>query len=146
MDAARRLDAAGGAQPHRLDLSVPDRFQRRRPDGRAALDQLAPERRRALDLSRSNRAGLELEPLILANLAEASCDEDMQQALQLAEEARGLAQRRSQRIAELFANSSLIRIQARGTDGVSPASRTEFDRLIGITGASHLRQRVHGLL
>ena len=98
--------------------------------------------REALDLSRSSRAGLELESLILANLAEASSEQDMQQALQLAEEARSLAQRRSQRIAELFANSSLIRIQAGESNDASRQSRLEFDRLIAITGASRLRQRI----
>ena len=78
----------------------------------------------------------------MANLAEASSEQDMQQALQLAEEARSLAQRRSQRIAELFANSSLIRIQAGESNDASRQSRLEFDRLIAITGASRLRQRI----
>lgn len=101
--------------------------------------------RDALELSRSSRAGLELESLILANLAEASCDEDLQLALLFAEEARSLARRRSQRIAELFANSSLIRILARQTDDLSHPHRLEFDRLVAITGASRLRQRIQGV-
>jgi class 3 adenylate cyclase len=151
-DAARAMDAAG-------QLSETDAAKNASPYlsvlsgyfyGVALLAAKDTTRsrqklREALDLSRSSRAGLELESLILANLAEASCDEDMQQALLLAEEARGLAQRRSQRIAELFANSSVIRILAREANDVSRQSRLEFDRLIAITGASRLRQRVQGL-
>jgi adenylate cyclase len=147
MDAAGKLDEAENAQSVSPYLSVLSKYFR----GVALLAAKTPTESRlklraALDLSHRSRSGLELEPLILANLAEASCEENMQQALQLAEDARRLARRRSQRIAELFANSSLIRLRVMETGRVPNDLQSEFDRLIHLTGASRLRLRIHGLL
>jgi adenylate cyclase len=100
----------------------------------------------ALELSRSSRAGLELEPLIMANLAEASREESMPQAVHLAEEARLMARRRSLRVAELFANTSLMRLHARTGDRPPADLVSEFDRLVELTGASRLKLRVQHLV
>jgi class 3 adenylate cyclase len=100
----------------------------------------------ALNLARERRAGLELEPLILANLAEASCNETIQTRLKLAEEARLLARRRSLRVSEAFANSSLIRLQAEAHIPIKEDLRSEFNRLVALTGASRLKLRVQAIV
>jgi hypothetical protein len=100
----------------------------------------------ALNLARDRRAGLELESLILANLAEASHEETIAKRMELAEEARLLARRRSLRVSELFANSSLIRLQAQGHTPIHEDFRLEFDRLVELTGASRLRLRVQDIV
>jgi len=146
MDAARQLEEgviSGTASPY---LSVLSRYFR----GVALLaaNNLEESRRQlraALELARGSHAGQELESMMSANLAEACGEEDLKQALQLAEGARQLARRRSQRIAELFATTSLIRLRAKEAGHVADDLRLEFDRLISLTGASRLRLRIQNL-
>ena len=146
MNAANQLDetvAAKNASPY---LSVLGNYCR----GIALLAANEPAEsrkklREALELSRSSRAGLEMECVILANLAEASFGETAAEALLLAQEARHLAQRRSQRVAELFANTSLIRLNAKITGQVPGELQSEFDRLLALTGASRLKLRIQNL-
>jgi adenylate cyclase len=101
---------------------------------------------KATEVAHQFRAGLELEPLILANLAEAGENDEMSKSLDLAKRAEALAKHRSQRVAQLFAVSSQIRIRARAGVRDDPAVRREFERLIAITGAERLRLRVTMLL
>jgi class 3 adenylate cyclase/tetratricopeptide (TPR) repeat protein len=143
-DALEETSAAKSASPY---LSVLSKYFC--GVGLLAADDRLEARRRlstALSLARESRAGLELEPLILANLAEASSNDSLTEALGLAEEARRLARRRSQRVAELFANSSLIRIQTKVTNRVEENSRSEFDRLVKLTGATRLKLRIQNVV
>lgn len=97
--------------------------------------------RAALSVSRDSRAGLELEPLLLAYLAEATSGESMG-AIQLALEARLMARRRSFRIAELVANAILIRLNAKIDRQAGEDPRSEFDRLVETTGATRIKLRI----
>lgn len=147
LDAADQLDEASATKKTSPYLSVLNKYFR----GVALLaadDQVEARRElgAALKLARDSRAGLELEPLILANLAEASHEETITNRLELAEEARRLARRRSQRIAELFATSSLIRLHAKANAPIREDLRSEFDRLVGATGASRLRLRIQDIV
>ncbi len=145
MEAADQLAETAATKNASPYLSVLSKYFR----GVALLaanerEQSQGELRAALDLSRGSRAGLELEPMILANLAEATFENSMPNALQLADEARMLARRRSQRIAELFSNSSLIRLRAKANHAADEP-RSEFERLVALTGASRLRLRIQDL-
>ncbi len=147
MDAANELGKTSRAKNTSPYLSVLSKYW----FGVALLvaDDWLEARRQlgaALNLARDSRAGLDLEPLILANLAEASREETISRRLELAEEARLSAQRRSLRVSELFANSSLIRIQADAHIPIKEDFRLEFDRLVELTGASRLRLRVQDIV
>jgi class 3 adenylate cyclase/tetratricopeptide (TPR) repeat protein len=146
MDAADQLDGTSGRENVSPYLSVLSKYWfgvalLAADDWSRAQQQLGA----ALTLARDSRAGLDLEPLILANLAEASHDDTIAKRLELAEEARLSARRRSLRVAELFANSSLIRIQTKERIPINEHFQTEFDRLIELTGASRLRSRIRYL-
>jgi adenylate cyclase len=147
MDAANELDKTSGVKSASPYLSVLSKYW----FGVALLvaDDWMEARRQlgaALNLARDSRAGLDLEPLILANLADASREEPIAKRLELAEEARLSARRRSLRVSELFANSSLIRIRAQAHIPIKEDLRLEFDRLVEVTGASRLRLRVQGIV
>jgi tetratricopeptide (TPR) repeat protein len=147
MDAADQLDETSAEKNASPYLSVLSKYF----CGVALLvaDDWVEARRQlgaALNLARDRRAGLELEPFILANLAEASHDETMTKRLELAEEARLLARRRSLRVSELFANSSLIRLQAEAQTPIREDLRSEFERLVELTGASRLRLRIRDVV
>jgi class 3 adenylate cyclase/tetratricopeptide (TPR) repeat protein len=143
IDAANQLGGTSGMEKASPYLAVLSRYwfgvallvANNWPDARRQLGA-------ALTLARDSRAGLDMEPLILANLAEASRGDSIAQRLELAEEARISARRRSLRVAELFANTSLIRIQAEARVSVKEDHRLEFHRLVELTGASRLRLRV----
>jgi hypothetical protein len=97
--------------------------------------------RRALEQAHRDRTGLELEPLMLANLSDALGGERVDEAIEIAGRAQALAQRRSQRIAELFAVSSRIRAMLRARKRIEPELSEEFERLIAMTGAQRLGSR-----
>jgi adenylate cyclase len=113
----------------------------------AAHDCDAAQRQlqKALTIAHDRRAGLELEPLILANLAEASREETTAKRLELAERARRLAHQRTLRVSELFAISSIIRVQTMASSSINHHLRSDFDHLVELTGASRLRLRVENL-
>ena len=147
MDAANELDKTSDVKSTSPYLSVLSKYWfgvalLAADDYSEARCQLSA----ALNLARDTRAGLDMEPLILANLAEASHEETIARRLELAQEARLSAQRRSLRVSELFANSSLIRIHANAHVPIKEHFRVEFDRLVELTGASRLRLRVQGII
>nr|WP_249151073.1 adenylate/guanylate cyclase domain-containing protein [Bradyrhizobium sp. JYMT SZCCT0180] len=96
---------------------------------------------KALEQAHRDRTGLELEPLMLANLSDSFGNDQATEAIEIANRAQALARRRSQRVAELFALSTKIRILNRAALAVEPALTEEFDRLISVTGAERLRLR-----
>jgi tetratricopeptide (TPR) repeat protein len=147
MDTANELDNTSGVKSTSPYLSVLSKYW----FGVALLvadDWMEAGRQlgAALKLARDSRAGLDLEPLILANLAEASHEETIARRLELAHEARFSAQRRSLRESELFANSSLIRIQAKAHIPITEDFKLEFDRLVQLTGASRLKLRIQDIV
>jgi adenylate cyclase len=95
----------------------------------------------AVEQAHRDRTGLELEPLMLANLADALAEDQTQEAIELVGRAQALARRRSQRVAELFAVSTKIRILTRANLQTESTLAEELDRLISVTGAERLRTR-----
>lgn len=95
----------------------------------------------AIDLAVKFRTGLELEPAILTNLAEATASEGLSGAAELAIRARELARRRSARVTELLAISCLLRILAKTNARVDAELHENFERLLDITGAERLKSR-----
>ena len=95
---------------------------------------------KALEQAYHDRTGLELEST-LANLSDTLGRDQAQAAIEMVEQAQALARRRSQRVAELFALSTKIRILNRASLVVEPALTKELDRLVSVTGAERLRLR-----
>ncbi len=97
--------------------------------------------RKALKQAHRDRAGLELEPLMLANLSDCLSEDRSNEAIDIADRAQASAQRRSQRVAELFAVSSRIRAMLRARKSIEAELSEELGRLVAMTGAQRLGSR-----
>jgi tetratricopeptide (TPR) repeat protein len=102
-----------------------------------------------LAYARSNRAGTELEPYILANLGDATAGDDpveamAMEALEWLDDARELARKRTVRLAETGAIATRIRVCARLGIAESAEDRRAFESLLMETGAVGLRARLSG--